>query len=483
MSQQLPIPEPLWNTIPADAQAALLAAWKAMEDRIAELEAVVCDLQARLQLNSTNSSKPPSSDPIGLKRKPPAPPSARKRGGQPGHRKAFRALIPPEKLRSSTDCKPRSCRGCGHTLRGEDPQPLVHQVAELPRIEPIVDQYRLHRLTCPDCGTTTCGTLPDGVPTVHFGPYLQAALATLAGAYRLSKRQIQQLAGDLFGLSISTGMISKLERQSAQALEAPYNELAAAVHTAAVIGADETGWREDRHKAWLWVAVTALFTVFTIARNRSARVARAVLGTQDGSIAVTDRCSSYDWIAAAGRQVCWSHLRRDFQAMIDRGGAAEPIGKKLLRLSDRLFRWWHRLEAEEVEWGRFRTAMARLRREVRTALEDGVRCECARTRGTCAEILRVEASLWTFARVAGVPPTNNAAERAERHAVIWRRISGGTDSARGSRFVERMLTVVATCRQRGRNVLEYLTSCFEAARRGQAIPSLLPATPPKIKVA
>jgi transposase len=483
MSQQLPIPEPLWNTIPADAQAALLAAWKAMEDRIAELEAVVCDLQARLQLNSTNSSKPPSSDPIGLKRKPPAPPSARKRGGQPGHRKAFRALIPPEKLRSSTDCKPRSCRGCGHTLRGEDPQPLVHQVAELPRIEPIVDQYRLHRLTCPDCGTTTCGTLPDGVPTVHFGPYLQAALATLAGAYRLSKRQIQQLAGDLFGLSISTGMISKLERQSAQALEAPYNELAAAVHTAAVIGADETGWREDRHKAWLWVAVTALFTVFTIARNRSARVARAVLGTQDGSIAVTDRCSSYDWIAAAGRQVCWSHLRRDFQAMIDRGGAAEPIGKKLLRLSDRLFRWWHRLEAEEVEWGRFRTAMARLRREVRTALEDGVRCECARTRGSCAEILRVEASLWTFARVAGVPPTNNAAERAERHAVIWRRISGGTDSARGSRFVERMLTVVATCRQRGRNVLEYLTSCFEAARRGQAIPSLLPATPPKIKVA
>jgi transposase len=483
MSQQLPIPEALWDTIAADAQAALLAAWKAMEDRIAELEATVRDLQARLQLNSTNSSKPPSSDPIGLKRKPPAPPSSRKRGGQPGHRKAFRALVPPEKLRSSTDCKPRSCRGCGHALRGEDPQPLVHQVAELPRIEPIVDQYRLHRLTCPDCGTTTCGTLPEGVPTVGFGPYLQATLATLAGAYRLSKRQIQQLAGDLFGLSISTGMISKLERQSAEVLQAPYNELAVAVHTAEVIGADETSWREDRHKAWLWVAVTALFTVFTIARNRTARVARAVLGTQDGSIAVTDRCGSYDWIAAASRQVCWSHLRRDFQAMIDRGGAAEPIGRKLLRLSDRLFRWWHRLEAEEVDRGRFRPAMARLRREVKTALEDGVRCECARTRGTCAEILRVEKSLWTFARVVGVPPTNNAAERAERHAVIWRRISGGTDSARGSRFVERMLTVVATCRQQGRNVLDYLTSCFEAARSGQPIPSLLPATQPKVKVA
>jgi transposase len=154
-----------------------------------------------------------------------------------------------------------------------------------------------------------------------------------------------------------------------------------------------------------------------------------------------------------------------------------------LRLSDRLFRWWHRLGAGEVGRGRFGAAMARLRREVKSALEDGVRCDCAATRGSCAEILRLEQSLWTFARVRVVPPENNAAERACRHAVIWRRISRGTDSARGNRFVERMLPVVATCRQQGRDVLDYLTSCFEAARVGQAIPCLLPATPPKIKAA
>jgi transposase len=460
-----------------------LAAWKSLQDRIAELEAQVRDLHARLQLNSTNSSKPPSSDPIGLKRKPPTPPSGRKRGGQPGHPKAFRALVPPEKLRSSRDCKPSSCRGCGHALHGQDPNPLIHQVAELPRIEPIVDEYRLHRLTCPDCGTTTCATLPEGVPTGSYGPYLQAILATLAGAYRLSKRQIQQLASDLFGLSISTGMISKLERQSAAALEAPYNELATAVHSACVVHADETSWREQRGKAWLWATVAGLITVFTIARNRNAQVAQAVLGTREGPIVVSDRWSAYDWIAGTSRQICWSHLRRDFQAMIDRGRAAEPIGQKLLRLSNRLFRWWHRLEAEKVDWWHFRTAMSRLRREVKAALDDGARCDCPRTRGTCAEIRRVEEGLWTFARVPGVPPTNNAAERAERHAVIWRRISGGTDSAQGSRFVERMLTVVATCRQQGRNVLDYLRSCFEAARSGQAIPSLLPATSPEVKVA
>jgi transposase len=483
MSHQPPIPEALWSTVPADAQAALLNAWKALQDRIAEFEATVRDLQARLQLNSTNSSKPPSSDPIGLKRKPPTPPSQRQRGGQPGHPKAFRSLVPPEKLRSSRDCKPSSCRRCGHALHGEDPNPLIHQVAELPKIEPIVDEYRLHRLTCPDCGTATCATLPEGVPTDGYGPYLQAVLATLAGAYRLSKRQIQQLASDLFGLSISTGMVSKLERRSAQALEAPYNELAAAVHTAEVIRADETSWREERGKAWLWATVAGMITVFTIARNRNARVAQAVLGTQEGPIAVTDRWSSYDWIAGTSRQICWSHLRRDFQAMIDRGGAAEPIGRWLLRLSDRLFRWWHRLEAEKVDRGRFRTAMARLRRQVKAALDDGARCDCPWTRGSCAEILRVEESLWTFARVQGVPPENNAAERAVRHAVIWRRINGGTDSARGSRFVERMLTVVATCRQQRRSVLDYLSSCFQAARSKQAIPSLLPATRPIIKVA
>src|SRR5262249_51914364 len=167
----------------------------------------------------------------------------------------------------------------------------------------------------------------------------------------------------------------------------------------------------------------------------------------------------------------------------DRGGAAAPIGRGLLRLSGRLFRWWHRLGAGEVDRGRFRAAMARLRREGGAALGDGGRCDCATTGGAGAGILRLEGSPWAFGRVRGVPPENNAAERAERHAVIWRRISGGTDSAEGSRFVERMLTVVATCRQQGRDVLDYLASCFEAARRGRAVPSLVPATPPKIKVA
>jgi transposase len=483
MTNPLPIPDELWSQIPPVSRATVAAVFLAMQQRISDLEAKVRDLEARLRLNSTNSSKPPSTDPIGMKRKPPAPPSKRKRGGQPGHRKAQRPLVPPERVDETIHCKPTSCRRCAHALSGEDSEALIHQVAELPKIQPIVTEYRLHRLACEHCGETTCGILPAGVPTGCFGPYLQAVLAMLAGAYRLSKRQIQQLVGDLFRLNLSTGMVSKLERQSAEALEAPYNELAVSVHEAEVVNLDETSWRQNRCKVWLWASVTKLTTVFTIAAHRSREVASALLGSRDDQVVGSDRYSVYEYIMPWWRQVCWSHLMRDFQAMIDRGGAGHGSGERLLSLSKRLFRHWHCVRDGTSSWRTFQERMRRLRREVKEALEDGSACGCAKTAATCFEILKVEEGLWTFARVQGVEPTNNVAERAMRHAVIWRRISGGTDSVIGSRFVERMLTVVATCRQQERTVLDYLTSCFEANRRRQPSPSLLPAAPRKRKAA
>jgi transposase len=483
MAPTPPFPEPLWKAASPELQAAILALVQDYEARIALFENRLNDLESRLKLNSTNSSKPPSSDPIGMKRKPPAPRSGKKRGGQHGHRKVCRPLVPPEKVRETFDVKPADCRRCGHELSGDDPEPLVHQVAEIPKIEPFVDEYRLHRLTCPSCRATTCGVLPAGVPTGGFGPYLQAVLAMFAGAYRLSKRQIRQVALDLFAIKISVGMISKLERQSAAVLQAPYNELAIAVHRAKVTNIDETSWRERLRKAWLWATVTPLFTVFTIAKNRSGAIARTLLGSEEDQVVGSDRYSAYEWITARWRQICWAHLRRDFQAMIDRGGDGETVGTLLLSLSNRLFHDWHKVRDGPLAWGSFQKRMCHLRCEFKQALEEGSRCGCARTSATCFEILKVEEGLWTFAMVKGVEPTNNAVERALRHAVIWRRISGGTDSADGSRFVERMLTVVATCRQQGRDVLDYLSTCFEAERRGQALPSLLPVTAAETKTA
>src|SRR4051812_15301005 len=274
MPSVLPIPVELWDQIPPAAQAAIMTLVQWYEQRLQALQQQVDDLRQRLNQNSTNSSRPPSSDPPHVKRRPPKPSSGRQRGGQPGHARQQRPLVPPERVKQAIPVKPSAYRKCGQALQGEDPQPRRHQVAEIPPVEAEVTEYRLHRLTCPDCGTRTCASLPAGVPTGAFGPRLQAALAILAGGYRLGERPIRQLAHDLFGLSISTGMVAKLERSTAEALQQPIVELERYIRTQHA-NADETSWREARHRAWLWVVVTPLVTVFHIAATRCGKVARA----------------------------------------------------------------------------------------------------------------------------------------------------------------------------------------------------------------
>src|SRR5262245_50794817 len=175
MAPTPPLPDALWRTASPELQAAILLLVHHHEQQVAELKRQVQDLKARLDQDSTNSSRPPSTDPIGLKRRPPAPPSKKRRGGQAGHPRRMRALVSPERVTSVTDCRPAACRRCGHALSGEDAEPLRHQVAELPPVEPEVHEYRLHRLPCPRCHTVTCGALPDGVPRTAFGPRLHAA--------------------------------------------------------------------------------------------------------------------------------------------------------------------------------------------------------------------------------------------------------------------------------------------------------------------
>jgi transposase len=466
MSPHPPIPESLWDTIPAEAQAAILTAFASLERRIAELE-------ARLNQNSTNSSKPPSSDPPAVKveRRPPAPPSGRKRGGQPGHKRHTRALVPPEHLHATFEVKPTHCGCCGTSLQGDDPDPLRHQVAEIPPVRPDVDEYRLHRLTCSGCGAATRAALPVGVPTGPFGPRLRAILAMFAGSYRLAKRPIRQLASDLFGLDVSLGMISKLERRAAEVLEPVVAEVAAAILAAPAAHIDETSWAEANEKAWLWVGLTDELTAFAIADNRGADVARSILGAADTKVVISDRFPSYDWIEQ--HQYCWSHLRRDFQAMIDRQDEGSAVGSDLLSSSNRLFHWWHKCRDGEMARSTFLGYARPIRWRVRQALGRGAACVSEKTAATCRMSLENEGHLWTFLRVRGIGPTNNAAERALRHAVLWRKSSGGTASEWGSRFVERVLSVAATCRRQGRNVPESLTGCFRAHAVGNSPPSLL----------
>src|SRR4051794_38123264 len=402
MSDAPPIPEPLWDTVPPEAQAAIRALLTTLERRIAELE-------ERVNKNSTNSSKPPSSAPPSVKRRPPTPASGKKRGGQPGHRHQPRALVPPEQLRQVIECKPPGCRWCGQVLQGDDPEPLRHQVAEVPPVRPVVDEYRLHRLVCPRCRTSTCATLPPGVPAGAFGPRLRAILSVLAGGYRLGKRPIRQLVFDLLGLTISTGMIARLERRGAEELDAPVEELRQYVRTAAVAHIDETSWWQGRDKMWLWGAVTRAVTVFTIAPSRGADVARDILGTDARKVVISDRLKSYGWIKR--RQYCWAHLDRDFQAMVDRGGESAEVGRLLLGHSERLFDWWHRVRDGTMARATLQSKVAMMRFSFREDLRRGVASGGPKTAGTCRELLAGGVPIWTVLGVEGGGAADHKADR------------------------------------------------------------------------
>ncbi len=473
MSARLPLPASVWDRLPPEARAlieALRAEVGELQDQVRVLRQQVQELQGQLSQNSTNSSRPPSTDPPQVKRRPPRSPSGRRPGGQPGHPRQQRPLLPAD---HTEVLKPARCRRCGHALRGEDPQPLRHQVLELPPIKPEVTEYQLHRLRCPCCGTATCAALPEGVPTGGQGPRLQAVLALMTGAYRMSKRMAQTFCADVFGVPVCAGQVCASEAETAAATDAVVQELRDYVRSQPA-NIDETSWRQDRRRAWLWIAVTQAVTVFTVSLSRAGAVARGLVDPAAGQVVTTDRYSGYRWLPPQQRQVCWAHLIRDFQAMVDRASAGSPIGEELLCCAEELFTWWYRVRDGTLSRSTFRRYVAELRPWVRSQLEAGSACACAKTAGTCRELLAVERALWTFARVEDIEPTNNAAERALRHAVLWRKTSYGTASEAGSRFVENILTVVATCRQQGGNVLECLATCCNAAVKGIAPPSLLP---------
>jgi transposase len=440
--------------------------------QIEQLQAQLADARVQLGTNSSNSSLPPSSDRFHSKRRPPraADEPRKKSGGQPGHPLHQRPLVPAEQVRQAIPCKPTTCRRCGQPLTGNDPNPLRHQVAELPVVVPDVVEYQLHRLTCPCCHTSTCGTLPAEVKG-HFGPRLEATLALLAGRYRLGLRPVVTLAADLWGLDLSTGMVSTLRQRMAEALFLPWVDVAAYVRRQNV-HIDETHWREAKKRVYLWAVATPLATLFAIVKGRTAQVAEQLLGKDYSGVATCDRLKSYWWIKRL--QWCWAHLRRDFQAMIDRGKPGKAIGTSLLEQSNTLFHLWHQFREGKLSRPRLQKAMKPVREAVRQVLQRGKKSRCSKTAGTCKELLNHEEWLWTFVDVEGVEPTNNEAERVERHGVLWRKTSGGTDSPQGSRFVERMLTVVETCRRQGKKVLDYLSACIETWRQDRAPPYLLP---------
>lgn len=355
-----------------------------------------------------------------------------------------------------------------------DEAPKRWQVFELLEIKASVTEYQRLSGRCDKCGKVHVGQLPAGLPPGILGPRAMAAVSVLSGKYRLSKRQVEELLQDFAGLKISLGTVSNTEGRVSSALADPVDEAKAHVKQQPVVSADETGHKVCNKKAWLWTAVTSLVTVFLIRTSRAAKVAKELLGDKFAGILVSDRYSAYSWVDAARRQLCWAHLIRDLNKIAERGGKSEEIANAILDYVGEMFKLWHRYKRGNNNRWWLKRKMEPICESIEALLAQGAKCGHPKTEKTCANILALKQALWTFVRVPGVEPTNNASEQAVRHHVLWRKGSFGTQSERGNLFIERILTVCATCKQQGRHVLSYVTEAVQAHYQGLPVPSLLP---------
>jgi transposase len=447
-----------------------------MDRQIQALTARVDKLERELAKNSRNSSAPPSSDaPGGARGRRSKGASGRSPGAQPGHEGKGRELLPTMAVDEVIEHWPERC-GCGHVFceaeRVAVRAPARHQVEELPRLAVGVIEHQCMRARCPQCGAERTGELPAVVAVSAFGPRLQAAVSSLAVRNRVSRRDTVELCTELFGARISTGSVDAILRRTGDALQRPYHDLARRARRSSHLNVDETGWRLKGSRRALWGAFTDRVAVYRIAPDRHEREARELLKGHRG-VVTSDRWWAYNHLAVGRRQICWAHLRRDFQAHAEGLGAEREFGQAGLRICEELFWAWeiyqHTRERSELQ-----RRVVLLRRELKPILRRyaGKAPRYKYCRGMARNLLKVWSALWTFAQRRRVQPTNNHAERALRGAVIYRKLSLGSQSEQGERRIERLLSASTTCRLQRRSLHEYLTELLAAHARGDPTPML-----------
>jgi transposase len=441
------------------------------------LEARVAELERRLSRSSRNSSLPPSQDPPSAPPRPRRPGSGRTPGGQPGHEGKHRRLLPPEQVDEIVEHWPERCHACAHVFAEQElvdaVEPWRHQVAELPAIAVRVREHRLHGVRCPECATATRAELPRELPRSAFGPRLQAAVVTLAVRHRVSRRDTTELARELFGVELATGSVDAIVQRTGEALAAPHTRLEQQTKSAPVVNIDETGWKTAGGNRTLWAALTARTAVFRIAAGRHAFEARTLLGECFTGIVCSDRWRGYDYLDPTRRQLCWAHLLRDFTAHGEGMAEQKKFGDQGLRIARELFAAWASYQAD-ADRARLQAQTAPLQHELRRLLEHAAR-KSSRTkyhRQFANNLLNRWPALWTFTHTDGVEPTNNHAERGLRGAVIYRKLSLGSQSDQGERTIERLLSASITCRLQKRPLYAYLTDVLTASIRGDPIPAL-----------
>jgi transposase len=440
------------------------------------LEARVAELERRLNRSSRNSSLPPSQDPPSAPPRPGGKGSGRKRGGQQGHEGRYRRLLPLERVDEIVEHWPDRCRSCARVFaereRVDAAESSRRQVAELPPIAVRVSEHRLHRVCCPECATVTAAELPS-VSRWAFGPRLQAAVVTLAVRNRVSRRDTTELARELFGIELATGSVDAIIQRAGDALAGPYTELEQRIKTAPAVNIDETGWKTCGGYRTLWAALTSRTAVFRIAAGRHSFEAKTLLGERFAGIVCSDRWRGYDYLDPSQRQLCWAHLLRDFTAHSEGMGEQQKFGNDGLRIAHDLFAAWDAYQADG-DRARLQAQTAPLQAKLRRLLEHAAR-KSPRTkyhRDFARNLLKRWPALWTFTHTDGVEPTNNHAERGLRGAVIYRKLSLGSQSERGERTIERLLSASITCRLRKQSLFAYLSQALAAHARGDPVPAL-----------
>lgn len=453
---------------------AVRAAIQSLEATIAALQERVRELEARLGLNSTNSSKPPSSDPPGVVR-PAKKSTGKKRGGQKGHRGHHRKQIAADRVDVIVEHRPEACGHCGQGLAGaEEAKPAwVHQVTELPPIRAQVTEHRMHSVRCPKCSKLTRASLPKEVGGKHFGPRLVGLGSLLNGRYRMSRRETVDLLSRLLDVPApSLGSTEAFTQETSTALKPAYEQARAAVLQSDAAGVDETPWKLGGKKQWLWVATAPSATVFHLGPGRGAEELKRFLGEKFRGVVGSDRWCAYQIYDR--RQLCWAHLLRNFKKLALRGGQAVEFAEEGVRECARVFALWSQLQEGQINREQLQRGTQRIRNRFRRFVRRGAESADKRVAGFCRNLLRLQRWLWTFVEEP-VEPTNNAAERALRPAVLWRKGCFGNQSDAGMRYVERVLTFTATCRQQQVHPVDFLALAILARRRGTPGPTLVAA--------
>jgi hypothetical protein len=461
--------------------------------QITDLGKQNADLERKLGLklqNSVTSSKPPSSDGLAGKQRPRCASqrkkSGRKPGGQPGHLGHHRGLFPPERVNEVIPVYPTQCSHCekafgdGERARAAHSRTQRHQVTELPRIEARITEYQCHELRCGNCGNTTQAALPKEV-TGHFGPELTALIAYLTVTCRMPRRVVLEALGQVLGIPLSLGSIQKVWEEASEAVAGPYEELGQQLPQEPVLNSDETGYRTNGEKRWLWALVASNFVFYKIALTRGAEVLVALLGEVFAGILCSDRYAGYTAYHKGEAQFCWAHFKRNLLGTqeIAKSTDAERFCRDALALHARLFRLWHRFRAGPATRYPIEDRQELIRKSLPLqklffALgERYLDSKDSDVRNLATALFVHCGEFFVFIEKEGVEPTNNAAERALRCAVQWRKTSFGSRSAKGETAMARLLTVTRTCRIQNRNSLHYLSAAVRAHRNTAPAPSLL----------